>query len=208
MFAEKFLELCNNNPQFLSKILFSDEVNFYLNGVVSNTHFRIWSCKNPHTIVEKSLHAPKVSVWLAFSEEFSIKPYFFDGNVDGEKYRDMITTHLIPQLRTKRMLSNCIYQQYGATPHTAGETIQLLQHHFPGRLISSKSDFEWPSNSPDLNPLDYFLWGYVKQKVYITEVNEALETVPQFMLAKAINSVSMRLLLCETNNGGHFENEL
>ena len=85
-------------------------------------------------------------------------------------------------------------------------------------LISSKSDFEWPSNSPDLNPLDYFLWGYVKQKVYIAShntleelsaaVNEALETVPQFMLAKAINSVSMRLLLCETNNGGHFENEL
>ena len=24
----------------------------------------------------------------------------------------------------------------------------------------------WPSRSPDLNPCDYYLWGYLKSKVY------------------------------------------
>ncbi|EFN77080.1 hypothetical protein EAI_00002, partial [Harpegnathos saltator] len=28
---------------------------------------------------------------------------------------------------------------------------------------------EWPLGSPDMTPLDFFLWGYVKEKVYETE---------------------------------------
>ncbi|GBM96214.1 hypothetical protein AVEN_236544-1 [Araneus ventricosus] len=31
----------------------------------------------------------------------------------------------------------------------------------------------WPARSPDLNCLDYFLWGYVKSLVYETPVNSA-----------------------------------
>ncbi|GBO40468.1 hypothetical protein AVEN_267533-1 [Araneus ventricosus] len=27
---------------------------------------------------------------------------------------------------------------------------------------------EWPPCSPELNPLDFFLWGYIKQRVYET----------------------------------------
>jgi hypothetical protein len=37
----------------------------------------------------------------------------------------------------------------------------------PGdRLVSRRTDFPWPPYSPDLNPPDYFLWGYLKEKVY------------------------------------------
>jgi hypothetical protein len=28
----------------------------------------------------------------------------------------------------------------------------------------------WPSRSPDIIPLDFFLWGYVKDKVFSTPV--------------------------------------
>ena len=27
-------------------------------------------------------------------------------------------------------------------------------------------EFPWPARSPDLSPLDYFLWGYVKENVF------------------------------------------
>jgi transposase len=30
----------------------------------------------------------------------------------------------------------------------------------------SEEGIEWPPYSPDLNPLDYFLWGYLKDRVY------------------------------------------
>jgi hypothetical protein len=37
----------------------------------------------------------------------------------------------------------------------------------PGdRRISRRTDFPWPQYSTDLNPPDYFLWGYLKEKVF------------------------------------------
>ena len=27
-------------------------------------------------------------------------------------------------------------------------------------------EFPWPARSPDLSPLDYFLWGYVKENIF------------------------------------------
>jgi hypothetical protein len=37
---------------------------------------------------------------------------------------------------------------------------------FPGRMISWRGNIEWPARSPELNACDFFLWGYLKSKVY------------------------------------------
>ena len=39
---------------------------------------------------------------------------------------------------------------------------------FPNRGIGLDHDTECPPRSPDLNPQDFFLWGYLKVRVYIT----------------------------------------
>ena len=46
--------------------------------------------------------------------------------------------------------------------------LQYLDSQFEDRVISRKSvrGRDWPARSPDLNPLDYFLWGFLKSKVY------------------------------------------
>ena len=36
-----------------------------------------------------------------------------------------------------------------------------------GTVISRNSDYNWPPRSCDLTPLDFFLRGYVKDKVYV-----------------------------------------
>jgi hypothetical protein len=33
------------------------------------------------------------------------------------------------------------------------------------------SPMPWPPSSPDITPLDFFLWGYVKSNVFRTPVN-------------------------------------
>ena len=53
----------------------------------------------------------------------------------------------MPALRRLVYIENMWFQQDGATPLTA-------KHN------------NWPPHSPDLNPLDFFLWGYLKDKVY------------------------------------------
>ena len=86
-------------------------------------------------------------------------------------YRQMIQEYLLPQLQDLNM-HNLWFQQDGATPHTARETIAILRAAFPGRLISRFDDVPWPPRSPDLTPPDFFLWGgYLKGKVYINMPN-------------------------------------
>ena len=41
-----------------------------------------------------------------------------------------------------------------------------LKSKFLARLISHRSTFPMPANSPDLNPLVYFLWGFVKSQLF------------------------------------------
>jgi len=60
------------------------------------------------------------------------------------------------------------FQQDGATPHTVVISIAALRRLFPQRVISLFGDVPWPPRSPDLTAPDFFLWGYLKSKVYIT----------------------------------------
>ena len=59
-------------------------------------------------------------------------------------------------------LDNVYFQQDGATCHTSHETIALLREKFPDRVISRRSDHNWPPRSCNLTPCDFFLWGHVK----------------------------------------------
>ena len=56
--------------------------------------------------------------------------------------------------------------QDGATPHTANATLELLAQKFGDRVISRRTDNPWAAHSPDLNPYDFFLWGYAKDNIY------------------------------------------
>ncbi len=54
----------------------------------------------------------------------------------------------------------------GASPHTAKATLDLLKKHFGSRIISNKSEFIWPPNSPDMNLCDFYAWGHLKDSVF------------------------------------------
>ena len=44
-------------------------------------------------------------------------------------------------------------------------TLNLL---FGERVLSLDNNIEWPPRSLDLSPWDFFHWGYLKDKVFIT----------------------------------------
>ena len=41
-----------------------------------------------------------------------------------------------------------------------------MREKFSDRVISRNGDYNWPPRSCDLTPQEFFLWGYVKDKVY------------------------------------------
>lgn len=59
-----------------------------------------------------------------------------------------------------------IYFQDGAPVHYAQTVRTHLDEKFDGRVIGRRGTIEWPPRSPDLSPSDFFLWVYVKDRVY------------------------------------------
>ena len=63
-------------------------------------------------------------------------------------------------------IGNISFQQDGATCHTVEATLDVLRHVSEDRISSRRADVVWSSRSCDLTPLDYYLWGVVKDKSY------------------------------------------
>src|SRR6218665_649717 len=59
-----------------------------------------------------------------------------------------------------------IFQQDSAPAHRRKDTIALLRHETPN---STRPEL-WPANSPDLNPVDYRIWGLIQKRVYQTAI--------------------------------------
>jgi len=41
---------------------------------------------------------------------------------------------------------------------------------FPDAWIGRGGPIPWPPQSPDLSPLDFFLWGYIKNNGYAEKI--------------------------------------
>ena len=111
--------------------------------------------------------------------------------------------------------SNLWFQQDGATAHTATKSMEVLRKMFPSRLVSLRGDVPWPARSPDLAPCDFFLWGYLKERVYrdrpktIQELKIAIDReiklIPQEMTKNVMKSFKNRLQQCVDSKGHHIK---
>ena len=64
-----------------------------------------------------------------------------------------------------------VFQQDSAPAYCARDTVQLLQQETP-ELISPNL---WKPNSPDLNPVNYRVWGLMQERVYKTSVRDTAD---------------------------------
>jgi hypothetical protein len=159
-------------------------------------------------------------VWCEIFSGSIIGPYFFEDKegrtvtVNAEQYTAMLETFLRNELNL-RQLNSLWFQQDGATAHSARISMAVLREMFPGRLISRFGDVNWPTRSPDLSAPDYFLWGYVKSKVYKTHsaniddlkqrIRECLQGIPNAMLQHVMASMPSRLQECVEQQDGHLQ---
>ena len=124
------------------------------------------------------------------------------------------------------MFVNDIYpdqwlQEDGATAHTSLRAREWITNQFGNKIISHHIEFPWPSRSPGLSPLDYFLWGYVKENVFkrqpayieilkeiAQEVVSSYSSIDQDVLRAVMANFKKRNNLCIEQQGGHFEHLL
>ncbi|KYQ49066.1 hypothetical protein ALC60_12123 [Trachymyrmex zeteki] len=96
----------------------------------------------------------------------SAEAAFFDGP-NTESYCDLLSNHLLLFLEELplNVRREMWFQQDGVPLHFSRATRTLLNEIFGDRWISRGGPLQWPPRSFDLIPLNYFLWGYVKEKV-------------------------------------------
>jgi len=105
------------------------------------------------------------------------------------------------------------FQQVGATAHTAVISIAAFRSLSPQTVISRFGDVPWPPRSPDLTASDFFLWGYLKSKVYSTRptdlhalkenIREEIAKLLKETLQAVKRSFLTRVHLCIEEGGGH-----
>lgn len=203
---------------FFDFVLFSDEATFHKNGYVNRHNFHYYADVNPHFIRPLDhQHRWSLNVWGGILGNRLIGPYFFDNNVNGHNYLDLLQNYLqnvlddLP-LNTVRRLW---FQQDGAPAHYSQDVRNYLNYAFPDKWIGRGGPINWPARSPDLNKLDFFLWGYVKGHVYNTapttreemktRIRNCFRTVDGAMLQRVNIAFMERLPLCIRENGGYIE---
>ena len=110
-------------------------------------------------------------------------------------------------------ISQVYFQQDGATCHTATETLDLLKTKFGERVISRRGTVNWSPRSCDLTPLDFFLWGYLKDKVYANNpkttedlknnIIEEIRAIDDEVFRSVIENFEQRMDHCQKSLGEH-----
>ena len=93
--------------------------------------------------------------------------------------------------------------------------IWFLDAKFRNRWVGRDGPTPWPPRSPDITPLDFFLWRYVKDKVFSTPVpditnlkariTDGIATVTEVTVENTWRETDYRLDVLRATKGAHVE---
>lgn len=165
---------------------------------------------NEKTVVEKSKFSRKLMVWAGVAHNLKTDLVFFrqGETLDADRYQSAILAPIVVPLCQQHDL---VFQQDSAPCHTAKRNAEFLR----SENINFWTKEDWPPNSPDLNPLDYGIWGMLQQEVYRVppkslqdlerKIRKAWEKMDQSKVNQCIDIFKSGLRQCEDAKGGHFE---
>jgi len=152
-----------------SNIVFSDEKLFLLQPSLNSQNDRVYAVSiadipEDKKTIECFQNVPKLMVWGAIlvGQKFPLVFVKEGVKINARIYvQEILHKNLLPQSEILFEGESWVFQQDGAPAHRANTTQQWLRMNVPD-FIDRDS---WPPSSPDLNPLDYFAWGYMTSKL-------------------------------------------
>ncbi|XP_071000052.1 uncharacterized protein [Oncorhynchus clarkii lewisi] len=182
-FAKRHLK---DSQTMRNKILWSGENKIELFGLNAKCHITIPMVKHG---------GGSIMLWGCFSAAGTGRLVRIEGEINGEKYREILDENLLQSAQDLRLGQRFIFQQDNDPKHTAKTTQEWLRD-------KSLNVLEWPSQSPDLNPIEN-LWRDLKIAVQrrspsnLTELEricrEEWEKFPKYRCAKLVASYPRRL---------------
>ena len=227
-FCQWLLNKCRDR-RFLHNFLIGDEAGFAMNGRVNSQNVRQYAPRGggpaPDFNYTRNESRKRVTVWVGLCGDGSLfGPFFFEGSVNGLNYLTMLNEEVFPQLIRKfgnqfnnGPFARLWWAQDGAPAHNALQTREWLEEFFPNHIVALNHAVEWPPHSPDLSPCEFFLWGYVKSKVYVSpptsiddlkaKINREIRDVKRdpMLIQRAMRDMIRRSRMCIQQGGTHIE---
>lgn len=221
-FCRWYLAKQEHDEFFFRNVIWTDEVHISSAGIFNRNNAHWWSDTNVHQVVNHQIQQGRYgfNVWCAIMNNRILAYCIYRENLNGERYLRILQDNLenvidnmpLEQIRT------LFFQHDGAPAHNAQIVTIFLNNNFGNSWLGTNGPVKWPPRSPDLSPLDFFLWGYVKDRLYkiphqniqelIHNFEECINGVSNIHIYNAVRSVGRRCQLCLDNNGRQFEHLL
>ena len=149
-------------------------------------------------------------VWAGIAHNLKTTLFFIEkgSTLNANSYKNNILRDIVVPFCRKNKL---MYQQDGAPCHTA----KICSDYLKSENIEFWDKNDWPPNSPDLNPLDYGIWGILEGEVYRKppkslealkrRIQETWDQLQITIVNNCIDSFKKRLRKCVDAKGANFE---
>lgn len=203
----------------LENMVFSDEKLFSVQQYHNSQNVRIYAGhiedipEEMRTVIRFQAEK-KVMVWAAVSKKGKFPLVFIEqgAKINAAYYKRLILEKVVkPHSQLMFNKEHWTFQQDSAPAHKARTTQKWCENKLPD-FISTQ---DWPPSSPDLNPLDYFIWGTLEARVNATrhtsldslkaKLCDEWERLDIDTIRTAIDSWKNRLRLLIDKKGGRFE---
>ena len=177
--------LTRHDLQDVTNVLFTDEKIFTIQVKHNPQNNRVYGpsfeeIPEHERFIRNKLHPQQVMVWAGVSAVGKTDLFFVEQGVkvNAQNYKKEILVKLVEPLNQTMFKGEpWVFMQDGAPAHKAKTTQSWLSSHVPGFIASH----EWPPYSPDLNPMDFYVWGRLEERVNNKE-HRSLEELKKFLL--------------------------
>jgi inhibitor of nuclear factor kappa-B kinase subunit alpha len=204
----------------LRKIMFTDEKIFTLQETTAHPQVKFHCrpcnryCESLKCSLSTCQHSPGVMVWGGVSKLGRTPLIFVDPGtkVNSVYYQSVILKHYkMWCISALGGIDSVTLQQDWAPAHRAKSTKSWLRTN----LVPFWDEDIYPAASPDLNPLDFSIWGWMQQSLrglnlqtvdqLKVEVVRIWNSLPQNIIDRAIDQLPERLDMLQHANGNRFE---
>lgn len=150
-FCEFILVKIQEDPLFLSKVIWTDESKFSREGIVNRRNIHYWNPENPHIIrMTNFQNRFSFNVFILMIGD-QLRYEIYDENLNSEGYLEIVrgcVSTFCDDLPLN-ILRKYWYQMDGAPAHSSRKTsLELYRMFFDDRWIGNRGPWQWPSRSP------------------------------------------------------------
>ncbi|QQP53735.1 Putative transposable element [Caligus rogercresseyi] len=182
--------------------------------------------RNDRVVVPKDEEAPPVMttkhpagvmvLGVVGSDGQKMPPHFFPCGlkINTEEYLKVLRRVVLPWIKATYPGQDVVWQQDSAPAHGANKTQKWQKTNMPKFWAKEV----WPSSSPDLNPLDYAVWGELERHACATphpsvealkaSILEAWANMSSNFVVKSCRIFRRRVEAVIKAEGGHIEKKM